>query len=423
MQAVIGVVAHKNTHTLVAVNPLGRKLGEKTIATTSEAHEDGLRWVRAQFGTDMVWGVEDCRTLTARLERDLLAAGQKVVRVPPHLMSRSRASSRERGKSDPIDALAVARTVLREPELPVASHDPVSMELRLLVDRREDLVRQRAATINRLLGRVHQLDPVWAEPRSWDHKRPREQLGAWLTTQEGLLAELARDEFAEIVRLSEGAEALARRIGERVRAAAPALLTLHGCGELTAAKIVAEVAGIERFKNEAAFARHTGVAPIPHWSGQSNRPLRPIRHGNRQLNTAIHRIAMVQIVNDGPGNAYFQRRLEEGDSRQRALRSLKRRLARVVFNRLTADRQGRRRPAIPRVLMLPLANLDVGRERRASADGVVLARSRRPGRPKALDPYQAGLARKMHASGEKVAAIAAALRVSPSTIKRVLDEY
>jgi len=85
-----------------------------------------------------------------------------------------------------------------------------------------------------------------------------------------------------------------------------------------------------------------------------------------------------------------------------------------VFNRLTADRQGRRRPAIPRVLMLPLANLDVGRERRASADGVVLARSRRPGRPKALDPYQAGLARKMHASGEKVAAIAAALRVSPS---------
>jgi transposase len=196
------------------------------------------------------------------------------------------------GKSDPIDALAVARVVLREPDLPVARHDAVSMELRLLVDRREDLVRQRAATINRLLGRVHQLDPVWAKPRNWDYKRPREQLGAWLTTQEGLLAELARDEFKEIVRLSEGAEALARRIGERVRTAAPALLTLQGCGELTAAKIVAEVAGIERFKSEAAFARHIGVAPIPRWSGQTTRPLRPIRHGNRQLNTAVHRIAI-----------------------------------------------------------------------------------------------------------------------------------
>ena len=424
MDVVIGVDAHKNTHTLVAVDPLGRKLAQKTIATTSEAHAEAIRWARARFGTDVVWGVEDCRTLTARLERDLLAAGQRVVRVPPHLMSRSRASSRERGKSDPIDALAVARVVLREPDLPVARHDAVSMELRLLVDRREDLVRQRAATINRLLGRVHQLDPVWAKPRNWDYKRPREQLGAWLTTQEGLLAELARDEFEEIVRLSEGAEALARRIGERVRAAAPALLTLQGCGELTAAKIVAEVAGIERFKSEAAFARHIGVAPIPRWSGQTTRPLRPIRHGNRQLNTAVHRIAMVQITHDGPGRTYFHRRLNEGDSRQRALRSLKRRLARVVFNRMKVCRQtpDQRRPTTPRVLMLPLADLEVGRGRRAPAGEVPRARSQKVGRPKALDKYQAGLARKMHTSGVKVAAVAAALGVSPSTIKRVLAE-
>jgi|SRR5271166_2123414 len=140
MDVVIGVDAHKKTHTLVAVNKMGRQLGQKTILTTSAAHGEGVRWARSRFGTDLVWGVEDCRALTSRLERDLLAEGLAVVRVPPHLMSRARASSRERGKSDPIDALAVARAVLREPNLPIASHDPVSMELRLLVDRREDLV-------------------------------------------------------------------------------------------------------------------------------------------------------------------------------------------------------------------------------------------------------------------------------------------
>ncbi|CAN5522256.1 hypothetical protein BH09ACT7_BH09ACT7_08310 [soil metagenome] len=98
----------------------------------------------AQSGAiGVVWGIEDCRPLTARLERELLAVGERLVRVPPHLMSRSRTSSRELGKSDPIDALACARAVLREPDLPVASHDAVSMELKLLVDRREDLVGQR----------------------------------------------------------------------------------------------------------------------------------------------------------------------------------------------------------------------------------------------------------------------------------------
>lgn len=140
------------------------------------------------------------------------------------------------------------------------------MELRLLVDRRE--VRQRIATTNRLLNRIHQLDPAWSKPRNWDARTPREVLGAWRDTQDGLLAELARDEFQEMVRLTDAGHAVARRIGERVRLVAPTLLELLGCGELTAAKIGAEVAGIERFKSEAAFARYIGVAPVPHWSGR-----------------------------------------------------------------------------------------------------------------------------------------------------------
>jgi transposase len=107
-------------------------------------------------------GVEDSRAVTGLLERDLMAARQRIVRVPPMLMARNRVSARTWGKSDPIDALAVARAVLREPDLPVACHDTVSWELKQLVDRREDLVAQRVAVINRLLARLHQIDTAAA---------------------------------------------------------------------------------------------------------------------------------------------------------------------------------------------------------------------------------------------------------------------
>jgi transposase len=378
--------------------------------------------VRERVGADVVWGVEDCRNLTALLEQDLLAAGQRVIRVPPHLMSRTRASARERGKSDPIDALAVARAVLREPDLPVASHDAVSMELRLLVDRREDLIRLRVTIINRMLARTHQLDPAWGKPINWDARKPREAMGAWLAAQEGLQAELARDELEDIVRLTHAAHALAARIGERIRIAAPALLELQGCGELTAAKLVAEVAGIERFKSEAAFARHAGVAPFPHWSANSARPLRPMRHGNRQLNAALHRIAMVQIIHGGPGRQYFERRIAEGDSRQRALRSLKRRIARVVFNRMRVDRglTSRRSSRIPLVFLLPLVELSEGRQNHCAGGDEIAAHPLPNGRRRALEPYQVLMVCRLRTSGAKVPQIARTLKVSNSTVKRAL---
>jgi transposase len=338
MPVVIGVDAHKNSHTLVAVDAVGRKLGEKTVPATSDGHLQALIFVHTRFGTEVLWGVEDCRPLTARLEGELLALGQKVVRVPPHLMSRARASSRTPGKSDPIDALAVARAVLREPDLPVAFHDEVSLELKMLVNRREDLVGQKVATINRLLERVHLLDPCHAKPVNWHRKKTRETMGVWLGAQTGLTAELARDELADINRLSDAIDELTGRIAERVRKVAPSLLALPGCAELSAAKIVSETACVERFKSEAAFARFVGLAPIPHWSGDVSVRLKPTRRGNRQLGTAIHRIAVTQLRMTCPGREFFQRRLEEGDSRARALRALKRRLARVVFQRLHADR-------------------------------------------------------------------------------------
>jgi transposase len=341
---VVGTDVHKRTHTFVAVDEVGRKLGEKVVAATTAGHHSALAWARMQFGDDLLWGIEDCRNLSARLERDLLSMGQSVVRVAPKLMAQSRACARTRGKSDPIDALAVAQAVLRNPGLPVAAHDETSRELKLLIDRREDLVAQRTSTINRLRQRVHELDPA-AEPKAGalHRAKPCAALGAWLDTQTGLLAELARDELADVVRMTQAIDALAVRIGERVRAVAPVLLTLPGCGELTAAKLVAETAGIGRFRSEAAFARHTGTAPIPVWSGHTYGRVRLNRSGNRQLNAALHRIAITQIrLTNSAGRRYYRKRLAEGSSTKEALRCLKRQLARVVYRHLHTDEHTRR---------------------------------------------------------------------------------
>lgn len=335
---VVGADVHKRTHTFVAVDEVGRELGQKTFPATTAGHRKAVRWARQLCGDDLRWAVEDCRHLSARLERDLLSAGQQVVRVPPKMMAEQRRIARTRGKSDPIDAAAVARAALRQPDLPVATHDETSRELKLLIDRREDLVGQRTATINRLLWRVHELDPGWAPPaRSLDRGIHQQQLSERLADVPGLLAELARDELADVIELTGRINTLERRIQGRVKSAAPSLLGMPGVGALTAAKLVGETAGVARFTSEAAFARHAGIAPIPVWSGNSAGRVRLTRSGNRQLNAAVHRIAVTQIRLDGRGKTYYKKKTNEGKSTPEALRCLKRRLARVVFNHLTTD--------------------------------------------------------------------------------------
>ncbi|KPN47760.1 IS110 family transposase [Mycobacterium sp. 050128] len=342
---VVGADVHKRTHTFVAVDEVGRKLGEKIVKAITAGHAEAVMWARECFGAQLVWAIEDCQHLSARLERDLLTPGQQVVRIPPKQMAQTRASARRRGKSDPIDALAVARGFLREPDLPVASHDEISRELKLLVDRREVLVAQRTATISRLRWRVHELDPERApKAASLDRAKHRQILGAWLITVPDLVAELACEELADITRLTEQIDALAKRISERVRAVAPALLAIPGCGDLTAAKLVGETAGVTRFKSEAAFARHAGVAPIPVWSGNTAGRVRMTRSGNRQLNAALHRIAVTQIRLQGCGQAYYRKRVATGDSKHEALRCIKRRLSRIVFSRLHTDHHNRTQP-------------------------------------------------------------------------------
>jgi transposase len=345
---VVGADVHKRTHTFVAVNEVGKQLGQVTVPATGKGHARALGWAREQFGSELVWAIEDCRHLSARLERDLLSAGQQVVRVPPKMMAMVRASARTRGKSDPIDALAVARAFLREPDLPVASHDETSREAKLLVDRRETLVNTRTRTINSLLWRIHELDPARApKPRSLDLAKHQLALRAWLVTLDGVVAEIALDELEDIIALTTRIKEFDRRIGRLARAQVPELLALPGCGELSAAKLLGESAGITRFRGEATFARHGGLAPIPVWSGNTAGRVRMTRSGNRQINCAIHRIAITQARMTGTlGKAYYDKKLAEGKSKTEALRCLKRRIVRTVYNRLTTDHNNRHAPCL-----------------------------------------------------------------------------
>lgn len=332
---VVGADVHKRSHTFVAVDQAGRKLAEITVKAVTAGHDKAVRWAQDRFGTELVWAIEDCRHLSARLEIDLLDAGQQVVRVPPKMMAEQRRTARTRGKSDPIDALAVARAALREPDLPVATHDEASRELKLLTDHREDLVRQRTSIINRFRWHLHRIDPTAdPAPKSLNIARTRAGLRELLADMGGIDARLARELLEDIEALTTRVNALEKEITALVKDQAPELLELPGCAALTAAKIVGETAGIGRFAHEAKYAMHAGVAPIPVWSGRTRGRVRINKSGNRQLNAALHRIAVTQIRLGGLGSAYYDKRLAAGDSKTEALRCLKRRLARVVYNTL-----------------------------------------------------------------------------------------
>jgi transposase len=334
----LGIDAHKRTHTVVAVDQHGRQLATKTVGTNTKDHLGLLKWAE-QFRDDegLLWAVEDCRHLSRRLERDLLRSGQAIVRVPPKLMAHVRDSARTYGKSDPIDALAVARAAQREPDLAVARLDGPDRDLRLLCDHRESLVNDRTRVICRLRWFLHELDPSW-EPkaRSLDRVRALQRVTDHITGLEGTVARLAHELVDQAITLTVKINELTVEITELASGMAPALLAIPGCGALTAAKILGETAGIDRFKSNNAYARHNGTAPMPVWSSNKARH-RLSRTGNRQLNTALHRMALTQARWHPPAKAMIERRKAGGNSGREALRVLKRRLSDVVYAALQQD--------------------------------------------------------------------------------------
>jgi transposase len=332
---VIGVDVHKQALTAVAVDEAGRAIDERTSAVDPEPL---LEWARS-LGPERLWALEDCRHVTRALEQALLAAGEVLVRVPPRLTAPQRRAGRRRGKSDAIDALAIARAALQEPALdhPRAGEQRLR-ELKLLVDHRDDLVAERRRCQQRLRWHLHELDPTLAVPLgALDRALWLDRLGRRLARYERTTqVRIARDLVARCRALTRSIGELERELEARTRSLAPALLRLPGCGTLGAAKLLCEIGPIERFASDAQLARHAGVAPLEASSGKHRRH-RLDRGGNRQLNCALHRIAVTQGRVYGPARAYLERKQREGKSRREALRCLKRQLARTVYTTLKSE--------------------------------------------------------------------------------------
>jgi transposase len=329
---IVGVDAHKRTHTLVAVDQVGRKLGERTVRATPGGNVEAATW--ASQWPEVTFAIEDCRHVTRRLEADLLKAGYRVVRVTTQLMAGQRRAGRERGKSDPIDALAVARVALREPDLPVAHLDGPSREVKLLSDYRDDLVTQRTRICSQLRWHLHELDPELDIPsRGLRRRCVQDKIERHLAGMQGVVAQIARELLARCRELTVRINQLESQLKKLVETMAPELLEIPGCGVLGAATIIGETAGVRRFRTKAAFARFTGTAPIPVWSGNSDR-VRLNRGGNRRMNCALHMIAVTQARGIGPGKDYTDKLLANGKTRTEAIRLLRRRISDVVYRTL-----------------------------------------------------------------------------------------
>jgi transposase len=331
---VIGLDVHKQSVTAVAIDEAGRPLAETTIQVGSA---ELLGWA-SEIGQERLWAVEDCRQLARWLERQLLGVGEDLVRVPPRLTVPERRAGRTGGKSDPIDALAIARAALREPNLSRPQPEEQRyVEIKLLVDHRDDVVDQRRRTQQRLRWHLFQLDPTYVVPlRMLGRASHLERVSRWLARRDQeLQVRLARELFSNCRSLNRAVAELDEELEQRVNETAPGLLELPGCAAVTAAKLLAEIGPIDRFKSDAQLARHGGVAPLEASSGRTQRH-RLDRRGNRQLNAALYRIAITQARYHPGARDYLERKRSEGKSRREAIRCLKRLLVRVVFQTLKA---------------------------------------------------------------------------------------
>jgi transposase len=338
---VIGADTHKGSHALAAVDEgTGRVRGSREIKADDAGHLAAVRWARALDG-ERVWAIEDCRACSRRLEQALLAAGERVVRVPPHRMGASRKGEREPGKSDEIDALAVARAVVKDgiEKFAVAYLDERAMEIRLLSDHRSDLVAQRTGTVNRLRWHLLQLCPELersVKRGAFNQARVLDRVDRALRKLPAdARVRVAREQIAQIRGLNRRIDRLQGELAQLVTAYRPKLLAEQGCGALTAAILIGHTAGVKQFRKHSSFGMQTGTAPIPCSSGQRTQH-RLNRGGDRQLNHALHIIAITRAQHDPATKAYLERKEADGKTTKGALRSLKRHLARH-FHRLLAE--------------------------------------------------------------------------------------
>jgi transposase len=349
METVIGVDPHKYVLTAVALDARGGVLGRWSGAASAQGF-GALRAWATERAPGAVWAIEGSNRLGRRLAVLVAADGADVRDVCPTRTADRRRRRPGRGKSDAVDAEAIARELLAHPDLPRAFKaaaagppDPLREELVVLVRARRQLVDRHRQVLNEAEPLLGELPAPLAEglppgkkvlPRLAAAAR-RRRTGERLTDLRlGLLRAQAREERA----LAAACAALERQIVAVVRRLGTRLPGLCGLGPLGAAELLAEVGDPRRFRSADAFAAYTGTAPIPASSAEARG--HPVHHrlsrfGNRRLNAVLYRMALVRQRVHPETRAYTARLLAAGKTPRDALRIVKRRLARLVWQTMT----------------------------------------------------------------------------------------
>src|SRR5215216_5648736 len=345
MKVLIGVDPHKGSVAVAAVDEAKGQLLERASFPQSHAGLRALeRWAR-RF-PERRWAMENAGGLGRHLAGRLGAAGESVVDVAPKLSARVRVlSSGNARKNDGLDALATALAASRNERLARVDPEVASETMRLLSERREDLVAERTRALNRLHALLRDLVPggvarTLSADRAARILRGIRPKGASARLRRRLASEILRD----VRTLDRKIADLNGRIEAEVEASGTALTQIFGIGPILAARIIGTVGNIARFPSKSHFASYSGTAPVEVSSGEA------VRHrlslaGNRKLNYALHMVAVCQARSDARGGVYYRKKIAEGKSRKEALRCLKRRVSDAVFRNLVADSQAPSRSA------------------------------------------------------------------------------
>ena len=285
-----------------------------------------------------MWAIESARGLGYLLAQQLVAAGETVIDVPAAISTRTRLLGSGRAqKNDPNDARSVAIAALRNNQLCSVGLDDHAHVLKLLAKRHRDLGRLKNKASCRLHGLLMELEPggmanemtINRANEILDRVKPGSQM------VEHRLA-VARETLADIDHYETQMKASLKRLRTAVGASGTSLVEIRGVGVVVAAMILGHVGDVTRFKSPAHFASYNGTAPIEASSGEKKRH-RLNQRGNRQLNWAIHIVAVTQLRYPCPGREYYDRKRAEGKNTKEAIRALKRQISNVVFRALVAD--------------------------------------------------------------------------------------
>jgi transposase len=333
---VIGVDPHKLSATIEVVDRHENVLASGRFATDKAGYAAMRRHVAAW--PERTWAVEGSNGAGRPLAQRLLANGEHVVDVPAKLAARARMLDTGHGrKTDAHDAHSVAVAAVRAKELRVLALDPQLEALRMLVDRRVELARQRTQTANRLQRLLAELTPGRAKKDITTLQakailaavRPRDLVGK-------TRRRLAVEQLTDLVAIEKRIKSLSKELKGRVADSGSTLMDLPGVGPIVAARVLADVGDVTRFADRNRFASWTGTAPIEASSGEQVRH-RLSRAGNRRMNHMLHIAAATQIRLDTEGRRYYRRKLATGKTRMEAMRCLKRRISDAIYRQLVAD--------------------------------------------------------------------------------------